>query len=57
MNDSYWGTLSSYCLVMMLVFYLQQGENPILPVLTSNSLIDEFLKWKKNNTTTLSPAM
>lgn len=47
MNDSYWGTLSSYCLVMMLVFYLQQGENPILPILTSNSLIDEFIEWRK----------
>lgn len=44
MNDSYRGTLSSYCLLMMLIFYLQQEEHPVLPALTGPSFIDEMCK-------------
>lgn len=32
-NDSYRGTLSSYCYVLMCIHLLQQREPPILPCL------------------------
>lgn len=32
-NDPYWGTLSSYCYLMMAIFYLQKCHPPLLPVL------------------------
>lgn len=33
MNDSYRGTLSSYCYVLMCIHLLQQRQPPILPCL------------------------
>lgn len=33
LNEPYWGTLSSYCYLMMIIYYLQRLEQPILPVL------------------------
>ena len=35
MNDSYRGTLSSYCYVLMCIHLLQQRQPPILPCLHS----------------------
>ena len=32
-NDSYRGTLSSYCFVLMCIHLLQQRQPPILPCL------------------------
>lgn len=33
LNDPYWGTLSSYCYLMMVIYYLQQRSPPLLPIL------------------------